>query len=47
MGFSESALNTHDFTTIESKNIVPPASIKQKIQFKAHNDRINYVSLIN
>lgn len=42
-----SSANTHDFTRHGSANLVPPPSIKQRTQIKAHNEKINYVSLIN
>ena len=32
---------------MESSNIVPPPLIKQTLQIKAHNDRVNYVAIIN
>lgn len=46
VGSTETSSNTHDFTHHESKNIVPPANIKQVLQIKAHNDRVTYVALI-
>jgi hypothetical protein len=44
---SENSSNTHDFTHHDSNNIVPPPSIKQILQIKAHNDRVNYMALLN
>jgi hypothetical protein len=36
----------HDFSHHESKNIVPPSTIRQKMQIKAHADRVTYVALV-
>lgn len=47
LGTAENSSNTHDFSNYETTNIVPPANIKQKLQIKAHNERINYVALVN
>lgn len=46
-GGSESSSNTHDFSTYNCSNLVPPSTVKQKIQIKAHNEKINYVTFIN
>lgn len=46
MGAIENSSNTHDFSHHETNNIIPPATIKQKLQIKAHNERVNYVSLV-
>lgn len=40
-------MNIHDFSHEESKVIVPPESIRQKLQIKAHEERVTYVSLVN
>lgn len=45
-GGSESSGNTHDFSSHNCSNLVPPANIKQKIQIKAHNEKINFVAMI-
>lgn len=36
-GGSESTSNTHDFSKYSLSNLVPPSTVKQKIQIKAHN----------
>ena len=46
-GVSQSSSMIHDFTKFTDPNLIPPSTIKQKIQIKAHNERINYVTLIN
>jgi len=46
MGTIEHSSNTHDFSHLQTNNIVPPSNIKQILQIKANNDRVNYVALI-
>jgi len=46
MGTIENSSNTHDFSHLQTNNIVPPSNIKQILQIKAHNNRVNYVALI-
>ena len=46
IGTTENSSNTHDFSTKESNNIVPPPKIRQKLQIRAHSDRVTYVAVI-
>lgn len=46
-GVSESSFLIHDFMSFNDPNLIPPPNIKQKIQIKAHNERINFVTLVN
>ena len=36
-GVSQLSTMTHDFTKSNDPNLIPPTSIKQRIQIKAHN----------
>lgn len=45
-GTTENSSNTHDFSQLQTTNIVPPSNIKQRLQIKAHNERVSYVALV-
>lgn len=46
-GGSESSSTTHNYSSFNCSNLIPPSCITQTLQIKAHTEKIGYVSLVN